>query len=89
MEDSVDNPRLLVRVEEAAMMLGMIRSKLYKMLAEDNEIPVVRIGRLVRIPRHALQEWVVAHTEASNSDGAVPAAPDNTLSRSVKSKASS
>lgn len=47
--------RMLLRVEEVARMLGIGR----------REPPVLRIGRLVRIPRHALDEWVAERTELS------------------------
>ncbi|HZU60732.1 MAG TPA: helix-turn-helix domain-containing protein [Solirubrobacteraceae bacterium] len=51
----------LLRVEEAARLLRIGRSKLYQLLARG-ELPVVRIGRSVRIPRRALEEWIEAHT---------------------------
>ena len=51
----------LLRVEEAARLLRIGRSKLYQLLARG-ELPVVRIGRSVRIPRRALEEWIAAHT---------------------------
>jgi excisionase family DNA binding protein len=52
---------LLVRVEEAAELLAISRAALYPMLGR--EIPVVRIGRAVRIPRHALAEYVARTVE--------------------------
>lgn len=48
---------LLVRPVEAARLLGIGRSKLFEMLAR-NELPVLRIGRCVRIPRDELRRWV-------------------------------
>ncbi|HEV2032648.1 MAG TPA: excisionase family DNA-binding protein [Candidatus Dormibacteraeota bacterium] len=48
---------LLVRPVEAARLLGIGRSKLFEMLAR-NELPVVRLGRCVRIPRRELALWV-------------------------------
>ena len=53
---SVEN-RQLLRAEEAAHMLGIGRTKIYEMIARG-EIPALRIGRLVRVPRHALEEWI-------------------------------
>jgi excisionase family DNA binding protein len=52
---------LLVRVEEAAELLAISRAALYPMLGR--EIPVVRIGRAVRIPRQALAEYVARTVE--------------------------
>ncbi|HEX6351081.1 MAG TPA: helix-turn-helix domain-containing protein [Candidatus Dormibacteraeota bacterium] len=48
---------MLLRAEEAARMLGLGRSKVFQMLAAG-ELPVVRIGRSVRIPREELREWI-------------------------------
>lgn len=46
---------LLVRPSEAATLLGIGRSKLYELLAAG-ELPVVRIGRSVRIPVEGLRD---------------------------------
>ena len=54
--------QILLRVHEAADMLGVSRAKMYELLAANNEIPVVRVGRAMRIPRAALQAWVDERT---------------------------
>ena len=51
----------LLRVSEAAPLLSVSRSKAYE-LAETGQIPVVRIGRSVRIPRRDLLEWIKRQT---------------------------
>jgi len=48
---------LLLRIPEAADRLGVGRSTLY-LLLNRRELPVVRIGRSVRIPREALDVWL-------------------------------
>jgi excisionase family DNA binding protein len=53
----VKNPRILVRVAEAAEMLSLGRSKTYAMV-QAGEIPSVRIGGSVRIPVDALNDWL-------------------------------
>jgi len=53
-------PRLL-RVEEAAKMLAVSRAVLYPMLGR--ELPVVRIGRMVRVPREAIEDFIREHSE--------------------------
>jgi excisionase family DNA binding protein len=58
-----NNNRILLRVPEAAQLLGLSRATLYALLAGDNQIPVVRIGRSVRIPLAGLQQWVDQRTE--------------------------
>jgi excisionase family DNA binding protein len=51
----------LLRVVEVANLLSLSRTKVYEM-AEKGEIPVVRIGSAVRIPRRKLLEWVEHRT---------------------------
>lgn len=47
----------LLRPEQVGKILGVGRTKLYSMVRQG-ELPVVRIGRLVRIPRAALDAWI-------------------------------
>ena len=49
--------RALLRIAEAAELLGVGRSTVYQ-LVPANAVPVVRVGRLVRIPRDALLRWI-------------------------------
>ena len=56
---------LMLRVEEAAAVLRISRSKAYELTtlytasAGINGLPVIRIGDLLRVPRFALQELVM------------------------------
>jgi excisionase family DNA binding protein len=59
-ETSTPSPlgrRLAVRVPEAARLLDIGRSKCYD-LVRRGELPAIRVGKTVRIPLGALQEWV-------------------------------
>lgn len=49
--------RLLLRIPEVMTMLGLGRTKIYQLIA-TGELPVVRVGRAVRISRAALDKWV-------------------------------
>jgi excisionase family DNA binding protein len=51
------NDRALLRVEEAAEILGIGRSKTYALVLSGS-IPSVRFGRSVRIPRNRLETWI-------------------------------
>lgn len=53
---------LLLRAGEVARMLGLGRSKVFAMLAAG-ELPAVRFGRSVRVPRLALERWVEERTQ--------------------------
>lgn len=54
----------LLRPEQVGQILGVGRTKLYSMVRQG-ELPVVRIGRLVRIPRAALDAWIAERTQGA------------------------
>ncbi len=64
--------QLLLRVEEAARLLGISRSHLYDEL-NAGTIPSVYIGAARRVPRRALEAWidrqVEQHSEATDELG--------------------
>jgi excisionase family DNA binding protein len=53
---------LLLRAEEVAQLLGIARSTVYALIAAG-DLPVVRIGRVTRVARHALNGWIEEHTD--------------------------
>ena len=53
---------LLLKVADVAQLLGLGRSKVFAMLAAG-ELPVIRMGRSVRVPRAALERWIVERTQ--------------------------
>jgi excisionase family DNA binding protein len=58
----------LLRAEDVAKMLRIGRTKAYEMMAAG-ELPVVRLGRCVRVPRRRLATWLGART-VGGDDGA-------------------
>ncbi len=52
-----------------ARLLGIGRTKTFQMMATA-ELPIVRIGRCVRVPREALLSWM--HGQAEQETGMVP-----------------
>lgn len=58
-------PMLLTPAEMAAK-LGVGRTTAYQLIA-SGEIPVVRIGRLVRIPVDGLREWTQRRSESTSN----------------------
>ena len=60
-QKTIQNEAELLRVSEAAIILAVSRTKVYEM-AERGEIPIVRIGTPVRVPRRRLVEWIEAQT---------------------------
>ena len=64
----MDEPKLLLKCEEAAKRLSMGRAKVYLMVARG-ELPCIRIGnRAVRIPAQALEDWVRERVSARGTD---------------------
>jgi excisionase family DNA binding protein len=52
---------ILLHATEVAHLLGLGRSKVYEM-TKNGQLPVVRIGTAVRIPKQALLEWIDQRT---------------------------
>jgi excisionase family DNA binding protein len=52
----------LLKPEEAAKVLAIGRTKVYDLLARG-ELPRVKVGASVRVPRHALMDWIKSNTE--------------------------
>ena len=64
--DQIAGPRapdesLLLDSREVERLLGIGRTKVYELIASA-QIPVVRIGRCVRIPRDELKAWIASQT---------------------------
>ncbi len=49
--------RLLLRIPEVAKALGLGRTKIYELI-DAGELPVIRVGRAVRVSVSAVQKWV-------------------------------
>ena len=60
---------LLLKAGDVAKLLGLGRSKVFAMLAVG-ELPVIRIGRSVRVPRAALEDWIAEHTQHASGRSA-------------------
>jgi excisionase family DNA binding protein len=60
----------LLRPREAADVLGLCRSKTYQLL-RDGTLPVVRIGKSVRVSKEALSEWIRAEVERGKGKGKI------------------
>jgi len=51
--------RALLKPAEVAQILGIGRSKVYELLA-CGELPSIRIGRCIRVPKSSLEDWIKA-----------------------------
>ena len=66
--------RRLLRLLEAAELLGLCRSTVYELIA-SGAIPSITIGKSRRVPLEALRAWVRAQTDASAMVRSVPVSP--------------
>lgn len=64
----MDQQRLTLSVEEAAEMLGISRAFAYRLVKKD-ELPTVRLGRRVVVPRRALETMLRLDVNDTASDG--------------------
>ena len=53
--------RLLLRMDEAAKVLGISRSKCYELAAAGLLPGVIRLGKSLRVSVRALEEWIKAN----------------------------
>jgi excisionase family DNA binding protein len=59
----MDDPEVtLLRAVEVARLLGLSRAQVYCMMS-DGRLPIIRIGRAIRVPKHALAAWIRANTQ--------------------------
>ena len=64
--------KVLMTVPEAAKRLSLGRATTYQ-LVRRGELPVVRLGRAVRVPGQALEAGVASNTTGGGIEGIDPA----------------
>ncbi|MCP4612684.1 MAG: helix-turn-helix domain-containing protein [Planctomycetes bacterium] len=60
--------QLLIRPRDLTKILSLSRSRIYELLA-TGELPSVRIGRSIRVPVGALNEWIEQQQRGHRADG--------------------
>ncbi len=63
--------QLLLRVDEAARVLGLGRTKVYE-LVSSGDLPSITVGTSRRIPAEGLRRWVAGRTAAGGGSGDTP-----------------
>jgi len=66
-EKEIDGRPWLIDCREVSRLLGIGRTKAYQLMRRT-EVPVVRIGRSVRVPRGALSTWITAKLATEPDD---------------------
>jgi len=88
MTDKLEGTRmtetLLLRPEDAGRALGIGRSKTYHLM-RSGDLPVIAIGRSVRIPVEALRAWIneraAAAQDGNGPEEGTPAAHERAVTR--------
>lgn len=57
MSDGEKDERLVYTVEEAGRMLGLTKNGSY-VAAKRGDFPTLRIGRLIKVPKKALHDFI-------------------------------
>ena len=73
---------LLLTVPQAAELLGVSGDLVYDMV-HRRELPAIRLGRLIRIPRHGLDLWIDQQAGLYRGPPAVVDFPARASSREV------
>ena len=58
---------LLIDSREVSRLIGLGRTKTFQLMA-SGELPTIRLGRCVRVPRVALEAWIEDRTSSSDAD---------------------
>jgi excisionase family DNA binding protein len=48
----------MLTVKEAAQVLGLAPTSLYKLIENDSTFPVLQMGRRKGVPREELKQWI-------------------------------
>lgn len=69
-EEVLDRPRVLYRVEDAATLLSVSRTRVYELI-RSGQLRTVRVGKLRRVPARSLDEYVARLLRGSAGNGRV------------------
>ena len=83
-----ESERLTLTIEETARLLRVSRGTAYQ-AAREGQLPTVRLGRRLLVPRHALERMLTAAgTESPQTNGAAGTAPQEGLSHGQSTRSS-
>ena len=68
-EVELDRPRVLYRVEDAAELLSVSRTRIYELIRSD-QLRTVQVGKSRRVPARSLDDYVARLMRGSAGRGA-------------------
>ena len=63
--EDINPGKLALKPAEVAEMLSISRNRVYE-LVQTKQIPSIRFGKSIRIPRKALEQWIDEHQSAKS-----------------------
>jgi len=60
--------QLLLTIPQTAKCLGISRAMVYSLIAKRKGLPVIRLGRSVRVPVASLRTWIEEQEHEQRSD---------------------
>lgn len=66
----------LLTVPEAAKLLRISRNLAYELVARQ-QLPCVRLGRVIRVPRTSLDAWIASQAASRVADAAAGRQPES------------
>ena len=64
--DALTEPFLLT-IPQAAKCLGISRAMVYSLIAKRKGLPVIRLGRSIRVPVASLRKWIEEQEQEQQS----------------------
>lgn len=61
--------KMLLSISEAAVVLGISRPSIYRLIHADDGFPIIRVGGRVLIPVKQLREWLDEQVSIKGGDG--------------------
>lgn len=61
--------KTMISIKELADTLSLGRTKTYDLLAPRGPLPVIRVGRAVRVPMSAVQDWINEQLDSAGGHG--------------------
>lgn len=59
--------QLLLTIPQTAGRLGISRAMVYSLIARRTGLPVIRLGRSIRVPVASLQRWIEEQEQEQRS----------------------
>lgn len=60
-----DELPLLLSVKQLVDLMGVSDSTIYELIRDEEDFPVLRIGKRIVVPKEEPRKWISAHTKGA------------------------